>query len=201
MDKILSKDDLLITKIINFYNNIDNLNIFLEIVLQKNKISLRLLDWLVTNFSKKNNICYLLNNENYYVFKGYKSQLKAYSKKYCDPFCRRERVLLDYSETNNIQLIYNIEFNNELNNELNNKNKIITTIGQLNFFKYAISHGIIEYIKNNLILIENDMNDTLKEREYEKKFINISNIKRKELSKSGNKSVNITIVNAVIKFI
>jgi hypothetical protein len=197
MDKILSKDDLLITKIINFYNNSTNLNIFLEIVLQKNKISLRLLDWFVTNFSKKNNICYLLNNENYYVFKGYKSQLKAYSKKHCDPFCRRDRIVFDYSDINNIKLIYN----NHLNNDSNNKNKIITTIGQLNFFKYAISHEIIEYVKNNLILIENDMNDTLKEREYEKKFINISNIKRKELSKSGNKSVNITIVNAVIKFI
>ena len=196
MDQISSKDDLLINKIINFYKIKNNLNIFLETVLQKNKISLRLLDWFVTNYSKKNNSCYLLNNENYYVFKGYKSQLKAYSKKHCDPFCRRDRILFDYSDMNNIKFINS--------NTINNNNQIITTIGQLNFFKYAISHGIIEYVKNNLELIENDMNDTLKQREYEKKFINVSNvsnIKRKELSKSGNKSVNITIVNAVIKFI
>jgi len=199
MDQISSKDDLLINKIINFYKIKNNLNIFLETVLQKNKISLRLLDWFVTNYSKKNNSCYLLNNENYYVFKGYKSQLKAYSKKYCDPFCRRDRIVFDYSDTNNIKLI-----NSNNSNNSNNNNQIVTTLGQLNFFKFAISHGIIEYVKNNLILIENDMNDTLKEREYEKKFVNISNvsnIKRKELSKSGNKSVNITIVNAVIKFI
>lgn len=196
MDQISSKDDLLINKIVNFYKIKNNLNIFLEIVLQKNKISLRLLDWFVTNYSKKNNSSYLLHNENYYVFKGYKSQLKAYSKKHCDPFCRRDRILFDYSDINNIKLIYN-----DQNNQNNQNNQIITTIGQLNFFKYAISHGVIDYVRNNLTLIENDMNDTLRERDYEKKFINVSNIKRKELSKSGNKSVNITIVNAVIKFI
>ena len=36
--------------------------------------------------------------------------------------------------------------------------KIISTIGQLNFFKWAINNKVIEYITDNYIDIENDMN-------------------------------------------
>ncbi len=39
----------------------------------------------------------------------------------------------------------------------------ITTVGQLNFFSWAIEKGIIEYITANRVTIENDMNKTLKE--------------------------------------
>ena len=55
--------------------------------------------------------------------------------------------------------------------------------------------------KNETFLIENDMNVTLKNRESEKKFMEIKNIKRKELSIPGNKSVHITRISAIIKFI
>jgi hypothetical protein len=189
--ELLSKDSLLTTKIIEFYKNEKNVNIFLEIVLQKTKLSLRSLDWFVTNYSKKNNISYLHLDETYYPFKGYKAQLKAYSKKYCDPFCRRERVIYDYK--NNIIL--------KLDDSLISNNSIITTIGQLNFFKFAITFGIINYAINHITEIEQDMNSTLKNRDSEKKFLKIESIKRKELSKCANRSVNITIVNAVIKFI
>jgi hypothetical protein len=188
---MLSKDILLKNKIIEFYKDKENLDIFLNIILQKTKLSLRVLDWFVTNYSKKYNIYYLLNNINYYPFKGYKSQLKAYSKKYCDPFCRRERVLFDFKSIEIKE--YNSIFDENVN--------IITTIGQLNFFKFAITYNIINYVSENISDIETDMNNTLKDRHSEKKFLNIESIKRKELSKSANRSVNISIVNAVIKFI
>jgi hypothetical protein len=46
------------------------------------------------------------------------------------------------------------------------------------------------------------MNNTLKNRELEKKnFMQVKSIKRKELSVPGNKSVHITRISAVIKFI
>ena len=74
------------------------------------------MDWFVTNYSKKHNICYLTKNNkniNFIVYLDYKNQLKAYSKKQFDPFCRRERISF---------------------NDINN-NEIITTVGQLNFFQ------------------------------------------------------------------
>ena len=192
---ISSKDELLRVKLIEFYKNKDNLNILLPIILQHTRLSLRSLDWFVTNYCKKYNINYLNGLISFFPFKSYKSQLKAYSKKFCDPFCRRERVIFDYQ--NNII----IDFKSTA--KLLHKDYIITTIGQLNFFKFAIQDSIIKYAIEHIIEIENDMNNTLKIRENEKKsnFMEVKSIKRKELSIPGNKSVHITRISAIIKFI
>ena len=77
MDNILiSKDTLLKIKLLEFYKNPENLNILLPIILQQTRLSLRSLDWFVTNYSKKYNTNYILfkNNENivYFPFKSYK---------------------------------------------------------------------------------------------------------------------------------
>lgn len=145
-----------LTKYFCIKNNIDKLQ---ETVNNKNGVSLRLIDWFVTNYSKKNNIMY--NRRNYdnsnlstssslplplqqsssfndyfNVFNDYKSQLKSFSKKHFDPFCRRLRIHFYYT-----------------------KDKyIITTVGQLNFFKWAIENNILEFIKTHMVDIENDMN-------------------------------------------
>lgn len=191
---ISSKDSLLRSNLIKFYSNKENLNIFLPIILQQTRLSLRSLDWFVTNYCKKYNINYIHNGSNYFPYKAYKAQLKAYSKKYCDPFCRRDRVIFDYS------------LNEITNSKPNHTEWILTTIGQLNFFKFAITDRIINYAIENIELIETDMNKTLKNRESEKKksdtkdFVNIKTLKRKELSVPGNKSVHITQISAVIKF-
>ena len=194
-----SKETLIKTKLLEFYKNKENLNILLPIILQKTRLSLRSLDWFVTNYCKKNNINYLLLKDNnlvtYFPYKSYKSQLKAYSKKFCDPFCRRERVIFDYKD--NVIL----EYSNNLSINLDHNDYIITNLGQLNFFKFAIKDSIIKYAIENINDIEKDMNTTLKSRDSERKFMEVEKIKRKELSVPGNKSIHITRVSAVIKFI
>jgi len=194
---ISSKDELLRIKLLDFYKIKVNLEILLPIILQQTRLSLRSLDWFVTNYCKKNNINYIINKKgediSFFPFKSYKSQLKAYSKKFCDPFCRRERVIFDYS--NMVIIDY------QPNMVIGTTDYIITTIGQLNFFKFAIQDNIIKYAIDNIVDIENDMNNTLKVRETEKKFMEVKNIKRKELSIPGNKSVHITRISAVIRFI
>ena len=160
-----SKSILIKIKLLDFYKIPENLGVLLPIILQQTRLSLRSLDWFVTNYSKKYNTNYILlkNNEKnvYFPFKSYKSQLKAYSKKYCDPFCRRERVIFDYE--NDIIINFNS------NVKLGHKKYIITTIGQLNFFRFAIQDNIINYALENITEIEQDMNSTLKNRESEKK--------------------------------
>jgi len=195
-----SKDELLRTKLIEFYKNKENLDILLPIILQQTRLSLRSLDWFVTNYCKKNNVSYTIPNDGgeitYFPFKSYKSQLKAYSKKFCDPFCRRDRVIFDYQNNVILDFKQNIKFNH--------KEYVITTIGQLNFFKFAIQNNIIKYAISHINEIEADMNNTLKNRESEKKnidFMEIKSIKRKELSIQGNKSIHITRMSAVIKFV
>jgi hypothetical protein len=179
---ISSKKDLLMQSLINFFTNRDNLDQVIPIITGKSKISLRILDWFVTNYSKKNNIHYqiTLNNKikNFIVYLDYKSQLKAYSKRQFDPFCRRERI----------------SFIDHDNNEL------ITTVGQLNFFRWGIENNIIEYIKSNYDIIENDMNNSLRNL-YKKKEGNTNNRrKRTELSVSATKTVNKHNVSIIVQF-
>ncbi len=199
MENISSKESLLKVKLLEFYKDRTNLDILLPIINQQTRLSLRSLDWFVTNYCKKNNINYSVTvggeNISYFPFKRYKSQLKAYSKKFCDPFCRRERIIFDYRNGTITDFKSNIK--------VGHKEYIITTIGQLNFFRFAIQDSIIDYAINHIQEIENDMNNTLKTREQEKKsnFMEVKSIKRKELSVPGNKSVHITRYSAVIKFV
>jgi len=179
---ISSKKDLLMQSLINFFTNRNNLDQVIPIITGKSKISLRILDWFVTNYSKKNNIHYQVEFDNkvknFIVYLDYKSQLKAYSKKQFDPFCRRERI----------------SFIDHDNNEL------ITTVGQLNFFRWAIENNILEYIKENYIIIENDMNNSLRNLYKKKDGINNSRRKRTELSISATKTVNKHNVSIIVQF-
>jgi len=179
---ISSKKDLLMQSLINFFINRDNLDQVIPIITGKSKISLRILDWFVTNYSKKNNIHYqiLLNNKtkNFIVYLDYKAQLKAYSKKQFDPFCRRERISFIDHDTN----------------------ELITTVGQLNFFRWAIENNILNYITENYDIIENDMNNSLRNLYKKKEGEDKNRRKRTELSISATKTVNKHNVSIIIQF-
>tara|TARA_B100000900_G_C20575690_1_gene715227 strand:- start:150 stop:545 length:396 start_codon:yes stop_codon:yes gene_type:complete len=118
------------------------------------------IDWFVTNYSKKHNIEYNNNSNIVNVYISYKSQLKSYSKKFFDPFCRRNRI--------------------------NYKQSLSTTIGQLNFFKWALTNGILDYVTNNYKTIESDMNNSIIKKN---KVSTNYRKKRKELSKSSYKTL------------
>ena len=85
-----AKQDILMDSLKKFYSDNDNLEKLLNILNNKSKLSLRIIDWYVTNYSKKNNSNYLINNKsqntNFNVYINYKLQLKGYSKKQFDPF-------------------------------------------------------------------------------------------------------------------
>jgi len=179
---ISSKKDLLMQSLINFFTNKENLNKITPIINGKSKISLRILDWFVTNYSKKKNVHYqLIINEktkNFIVYLDYKSQLKAYSKKQFDPFCRRERI----------------SFIGHDNNEL------VTTVGQLNFFRWTIENNILDYIYTNYIIIESDMNNSLRNLYKKKDGEENHRRKRTELSISATKTVNKHNVSIIVQF-
>lgn len=185
-NNLMCKQTLLMNTLNIYFKDIENLNIMIPIIVGKSSISLRVLDWFVTNYAKKNNVSYDVFDKKTNLMKkfivhiDYKSQLKAYSKKYFDPFCRRERII----------------FNDQNNNE------IVTTAGQLNFFRWVIDNDIIYFIYNNLKTIEADMNNSIRHL-YNKNSTPITEKKRrkrKELSISATKSVNKHNVNIMVSF-
>ena len=136
--KYTTQNDLLLNNLLDFYKDTNNLKKMLQIINGESTISLRIVDWFTTNYAKKYYTLYniLSNNETkrFKVYIDYKLKLKAYSKKRFDPFCRWERITIPYENDTYIQ----------------------TTLGQLNFFKWAIENKVIDYIVEHYKEIEED---------------------------------------------
>ena len=105
-NNLMCKQTLLMNTLNIYFKDIEHLNIMIPIIVGKSSISLRVLDWFVTNYAKKNNVSYDVFDKKTNLMKkfivhiDYKSQLKAYSKKYFDPFCRRERIIFNDQNIN-----------------------------------------------------------------------------------------------------
>ena len=207
-----TQNELLLKNLLNFYNtskkssSVDNLNTnndsedknegdnttnkvtftnmdkMLRVINGESRISLRIIDWFATNYAKKYYTVYQIQDSDgrFKVYNDYKLKLKAYSKKRFDPFCRWDRITVPYKDGIHIQ----------------------TTIGQLNFFKWAIENSVIDYIEQNYDSIEKDMNcrnSTAKNKLVDNKN-NKTRKKREELSVSASRSIKREKVEIVVKF-
>ena len=158
VDLINTSNELLLNSLNNFYSNNEEYKIILKKIINgKHELSLRMIDWLVTRFAKSNNIIYWINDnddkiynylpENDEIIKNdkfkkitlyldYRAQLKSFKKFNFDAFRRHKRIFFKINDKTD-------EF-------------IETTIGQLNFFKWAFNNKIINYaIENQKIIYEN----------------------------------------------
>ena len=183
MSNYTTQNNLLLDNLIKFYNINDNLHKMLKIINGQSSISLRIVDWFATNYAKQKFTTYNLKNGNRFkVYNDYKLKLRSYSKKRFDPFCRWERITIPYDETSSVQ----------------------TTIGQLNFFKWAIENEVIDFIQDNYKTIENDMNN--RNSTSKRKNVKTNNLqqktrkKREELSICASKSIKQEKVSITIKF-
>ena len=188
----ITQNDLLLKNLLVFYNTEDNDNLdnMLRIITGESKISLRIVDWFATNYAKKHYTLYTIDQttdnmvRRFKVYDDYKLKLKAYSKRRFDPFCRWDRISIPYKDDKCIE----------------------TTIGQLNFFKWALENKVVEYISNNYDTIEKDMNNR-NSTSKRKELITLCEThnsktrkKREELSVSATKSIKKEKVEIVVKF-
>ena len=186
-----TQNDLLMTNLLAFYSRDDNLRTMLRVVAGETRVSLRIVDWFVTNYAKKYYTVYSIPCaglvRRFKVYCDYKLKLKAYSKKRFDPFCRWDRISIPYTAHSSVQ----------------------TTIGQLNFFKWIIESDVIQYIEEHYEEIENDMNNrnsTSKKRDKKEPSAagggcgTKTRKKREELSISATKTIKTENVEIVVSF-
>jgi hypothetical protein len=140
-----------------------------------NGISLRAIEWLVTNYSKGTKIV-LYNEEQKKridVHDAYEIQSNFYKRNLFDPFCRHGRIFFQW------------KLRSTKTNEMEDVT-LLSTVGQLNFMKWADEYGILVYAKSHQEEIENTMESTLsvvnKEKKKYKKLG--KRRKRKELTKA-----------------
>jgi hypothetical protein len=152
-NNVSNHNQYILYSLYDFYGSIKNkepsqeIARIIPILAGQSKLSIRVIDWFVTNYSKKKNIIYSLENKNnipsyFNVYLDYKSQLKGYKKRLFDPFCRKKRIPFYYTEDK----------------------CLITTIGQLLFFRWAIVNKILDYVDSYFDDINKDMNNTIKNK-------------------------------------
>jgi hypothetical protein len=131
--------DMLMVSLSRFYSQKNNMQRVLPYITCSSDVSLRLIDWFVTNFSKKNNTILARtvqgNMMHFNVYLNYRAQLKAYSKQQFDPFRRRDRVMFFYDRNRSVE----------------------TTVGQLNFFRWMLQNDVLDYVVEYASEIETDM--------------------------------------------
>lgn len=149
---------------------------------QKRNVSLRLLDSLVSSHAKRNRICYHTENgqKDFNIYISYRDWLDSYRKTNFDPFRRGHRFFFDGSIerpdwkkklqrlrtrrtdlTKKIERRGGAEINPVLVDKLEQLNARIadllsceTTIGQLNFFRWAIDNDVFEWAQKNRDTLE-----------------------------------------------
>jgi hypothetical protein len=185
-----TQNDLLLRNLLVFYDTKKNENLdnMLRIITGESKISLRIVDWFATNYAKKFYTLYEINQtadnmlRRFKVYDDYKLKLKAYSKRRFDPFCRWDRISIPYKDDKCIE----------------------TTIGQLNFFKWALENQVVDFIESNYDTIEKDMNNRNSTSKRKELILIGDNAKtrkkREELSISATKSIKKEKVEIVVKF-
>lgn len=122
---------LLAIKLMEFFKDETHISKIKDIVDQKSDVTLTLCDWFVTSYARHNRVEFqhptskaIIN-----VWHAYNAQLKEHTKKYSDPFNRNEKFEFEYNDKND---------------------KIITSVRQLCFFRWAIISGVLDYIVKNV---------------------------------------------------
>ena len=125
----MNKSALLLTSLERFFDDPKNQEQLFDILEHRKGISLRKLEWFVTNYCKAKQITYTApNGKLFTVHVAYKSSLDGYSKKLFDPFCRTERI----------------QFKG-----------LTTTCAQLNFLRWCLTNGIVDYLLTEKELLRN----------------------------------------------
>ena len=135
---LTSQEVLLLRSLEDFYQNKEYYDLLINIIKGTSIISRRTFEYFVTNYAWKYNIIYELNEKSilnsFNVYSSYKDQLKAYRKKYFDPFGRGDRIPFFCHDT-----------------------CVITTIGQLNFYRWFFIKNIYEYCFKHYDIIQAEL--------------------------------------------
>lgn len=132
-----SPRDLMMVALSRFYSDSARIERVVPYVTGQSDESLRLIDWFVTNYARNKHVVIWnpTTSTPFNVYLSYRAQLKAYSKQMFDPFRRRDRILFNFGGESSVE----------------------TTVGQLNFFRWMLLNGVLDYVVAHREDIERDM--------------------------------------------
>lgn len=143
---IASRFSLLFSSLMRFFSCPEKVETLVTHLSGKSRASLRLIDWYITSYAKTSTVLVPLSQSRgnasmhtvagfVNVYTSYRMQLRSFSKAFFDPFRRHNRMTIF----------------------MGNGQNVVTTIGQLNFFKWLIESSILDHIYTRIDSIEHDM--------------------------------------------
>ena len=157
---VIEKEKFVLRELIRFYDK-DKLEKIKPLINQEHDISLRLIDWTPTNYSKKKCIKYQLSNDKIIdIYESYKNYMSSYKRNILFDLFRRGKCL---------KVIYGGSY-------------IISSVKQLNSFRWVLEIDLLTYIAEHKEEIEEDHRRSLRRSATNK--TNKNRKQRQELSSS-----------------
>jgi len=142
-----------------FFSNAEHMGKLLPFLQQdpknKPKISMRLIEWFVCVYCMHHTVDWFLGNEFFNVYLDYNAMMKDNKKQRFDPFGRKWRKEKRKDTTVNPPREYTVQVYHGIRFFYTDTNYVITTVAQLNFFRWFIEKKILDYmIEHRKELIE-----------------------------------------------
>lgn len=159
--------DQLFQEVMMFFTS-DRFELIYPILVGEDVLSMSTINYFVINYAKEYSPYVLVDNKPTYVYRAYKEKLSRHRKYYFDPFCRQVKFPFYYNK---------------------DKPPVVTTLGQLNFYKWAIEIKLLDYIRLHYDTIIAEM------KKYHKKEIDNTDSETTTSDKYKNKVLIMKSIN------
>lgn len=119
--------DLKLKQKVEDFFTLAKFKLILPILMGEDTISMSMIYYTVTSYSKEFSPYVIVNGKEVYIHRSYRSKLQVYAKDNFDAFCRQVKYPFYYEDDK----------------------YIVTTIGQLNFYKWCLEINLLDYIREN----------------------------------------------------
>lgn len=144
-------------KIETFFSKAEHMGKLLPFLRGTSKISLRMVEWFVFVYSMRNTVDWFIGENYFNVYLDYQAEMEENKKQKFDPMGRKWRKEKRKDGTV-VKVYHGINFFHT------EKDYIVTSVAQLNFFRWFIGKGVLDYVLENFDNLSLEMNKYNQER-------------------------------------
>jgi hypothetical protein len=154
----------------SFFSTSERMGKLLPFLKGTSKISLRMIEWFVFVYAMKNSVGWFQNGEYFNVYLDYQNVMERHKKQLFDPMARKWRK--EKRKDGSIVKMYH-----GINFFYTDKDYVVTSVAQLNFFRWFIGKGILNYMLEHYdtLIVEMNKHNAEKKRMKRLKMIEKNN--------------------------
>ena len=152
--------DNIMAKVEAFFSKPEHMGKLLPFLHGTSKISLRMVEWFVFVHCMKQTVDWFIGDEYFNVYLDYQAEMGDNKKQRFDPMgrkWRKETRKLKNGETTVVNVYHGINF------YYTDDDYVVTSVAQLNFFRWFIGKGILDYMLEHYDKLSVAMNKYNKE--------------------------------------